>query len=436
MCMIIHMIDPLAESLNNTLRPTVAYRLLSDMGQRMFFPKGIIAQGAEAKKFGKKTNATIGMAVEAGEPLILPSVKKEFAFLSAAEAVAYAPTAGNPEFRRLWKEQLIKKNPSLKDKTFSIPVVTPGLTAGISYICDLFLSSKDTLLTTDPSWDNYSLIAETRCNAKLERFQLFTETGFNRPAFEEAVKKQAAKGSLRLLLNFPQNPSGYSPTTEEEAFITSVLLDIAKQGTDILVLVDDAYFGLNYEPNIAPESLFASLCNLHENIFAVKIDGPTKEDFAWGFRAGFLTFGSKDMVEEQYEALIRKLMGIIRSSVSCGSTPAQSIMIRTINNPKIESEKKKIRLILEERYRLVRNFVDTRKDSKVLTPLPFNSGYFMCFKCHGIDAEDLRNKLLHEYQIGTIALGSEYLRIAFSSIDSDLIEEVYSTVYKAAEELA
>ena len=59
MCMIIHMIDSLAESLNNTLRPTVAYRLLSDMGQRMFFPKGIIAQGAEAKKFGKKTNATI-----------------------------------------------------------------------------------------------------------------------------------------------------------------------------------------------------------------------------------------------------------------------------------------------------------------------------------------------------------------------------------------
>ena len=51
-------------------------------------------------------------------------------------------------------------------------------------------------------------------------------------------------------------------------------------------------------------------------------------------------------------------------------------------------------------------------------------------------AEDLRQKLLNEYGIGTIAIDNAHLRVAFSSLDESLIEQVYSTIYKAAEELA
>ena len=90
---------------------------------------------------------------------------------------------------------------------------------------------------------------------------------------------------------------------------------------------EDAYFGLNYEDNIESQSLFAHIADLHENILAVKADGPTKEDFAWGLRCGFLTFGCKNYTEAQYEGLVKKLMGVIRSSVSCSSTPSQSLVI-------------------------------------------------------------------------------------------------------------
>ena len=89
------MINPLAQDLNDSLRGTVPGEMLSDLGMRLFFPKGIIAQGAEAKKLGKTANATIGMAVENKTPIILSSVKNEFTNLTSAEAVAYAPTAGN-----------------------------------------------------------------------------------------------------------------------------------------------------------------------------------------------------------------------------------------------------------------------------------------------------------------------------------------------------
>ena len=146
------MINPLAQDLNDSLRGTVPGEMLSDLGMRLFFPKGIIAQGAEAKKLGKTANATIGMAVENKTPIILSSVKNEFTNLTSTEAVAYAPTAGNLEYRTLWKEQLVAKNPSLKNKSFSLPAVVPGLTAGISYLCDLFLKEGDTLLAANPSW--------------------------------------------------------------------------------------------------------------------------------------------------------------------------------------------------------------------------------------------------------------------------------------------
>ena len=182
--------------------------------------------------------------------------------------------------------------------------------------------------------------------------------------------------------------------------------------------------------------MFAYVCDLHENVAAVKIDGPTKEDYVWGFRCGFITFGGKGISEEQYEALVKKLMGVIRSSVSCSNTPAQSIMLKAFQSDTLPQEKQKYRDILEGRYRKARAYVDSRKGDTVLIPQPFNSGYFMSFTCVGIDAEELRLKLLYEYEIGTIAIDSKHLRIAFSSLDKRDIDAVYEAVYNAAHELA
>ena len=48
--------------------------MLSDLGKRLFFPKGILAQAAEAKEKAKRYDATIGIAREKGKPMFLPSV--------------------------------------------------------------------------------------------------------------------------------------------------------------------------------------------------------------------------------------------------------------------------------------------------------------------------------------------------------------------------
>ena len=430
------MINALAQELNETLKGTTPGVLLSDVGTRLYFPKGIIAQSGEAKKLGKTANGTIGMTVIDGTPVMLPSVKKYIPDLSSRELVAYAPTAGNPDLRELWKQALIKKNPSLEGKSFSLPVVVPGLTAGISYLADLFLDETKPLVAADPSWDNYVLIANARRNAEFVQFPMFADGKFNIPGLEKVLREQAKSGSVRVLLNFPQNPSGYSPTSAETAQIVSIIKSLADAGTKVMVWCDDAYFGLNYEKDIESQSLFAHLCDLSPNVLAAKIDGPTKEDFAWGFRCGFITFGCKGLTEEQYDALVKKLMAAIRSSVSCSSTPPQSLLLKAFQNPaQVEKEKAEFRAVLEKRYALVKKFTTTHT-SENITPLPFNSGYFLAFDTKKVNAETLRQKLLKERGIGTISIDSRTLRVAFSSLEEDKIDIVYQAIYETADELA
>lgn len=427
------MLNPLAQELNERLEDSVAGALLSEEGLRMYFPKGIIAQSEEAKKGASKANGTIGMTIIDGKPAILPSVQKSVPSLDARSLVAYAPTAGQKEFRTIWQKQIIDKNPLLKTKKISLPVVVPGLTAGLSYIADLFIDEKKPLVAPDPSWDNYALITEARRGAELHRFNFFDGKKIDMAALENAVKKEAAAcSSVRLLLNFPQNPSGYSPTKSEVVEICRIIRETASGGVKLLIICDDAYFGLNYEDDIEEQSLFAHIADIHENVLAVKIDGPTKEDFAWGFRCGFVTFASKNFSDEHCDALVKKLMGVIRSSVSCSATPSQSLLMQSYTDPENEAQKIAFRKILEARYRAVRHFVDSHKSNAIET-LPFNSGYFMSFRLNGIDAETLRKKLLSEKGIGTISIDSRTLRVAFSSIDENKIESVYTDIYDTAD---
>jgi len=429
--------NSLATELNSQLEGTVAYRMLSDLGKRLYFPKGIIAQSGEAKKFAHKANATIGMAYDGGRPLILSTIAEGMPTLSAVEAVTYAPTAGVETARQAWKDGMLKKNPSLDGSKISLPVVVPGLTAGISYVADLFLDEGDDILVSDPCWDNYSLIFADRRGAHVTEVPFFADgPGLDLDGIKKALQKQATSGSLRLILNFPNNPSGYSPTTTEAEALINMIKELAEAGTDVLVITDDAYFGLAYEQDIYPESLFARLSNLHERVLAIKIDGPTKEDYVWGLRMGFVTFGSAGMKDTHYEALIKKLMGTIRSSVSCSNTPAQYLMLKTLNDSRSAAEKARFREILHKRYELVKSLVHAHAHHPVLQALPFNSGYFMSFRCTGLDPEALRQSLLKDYGIGTIALGNQYLRIAFSSVEAEHIPFVYETLFKVAEDLA
>jgi aspartate/methionine/tyrosine aminotransferase len=428
----------LARELNAVLRDTTPGALLSGMGRRLYFPKGIIAQGAEAKRYGTLANGTLGIAVKQKTPLILSPLREQVPGLSAGEIVSYAPTAGIPALREFWAGEIRRKNPALADAAFSLPVVSAGLTAGISALCDLFLDGGQPLLAANPSWDNYALIAEARHNAELRLVDVFNDRGMDLAALRAALTREAEKsGSVRVILNFPHNPTGYSPTAAEAGEICAIIREIAGKGAKALVICDDAYFGLRFEEDIEAQSLFAYLADIHENVFAAKIDGATKEDFAWGLRCGFVTFAGKGLTADHYDALVKKTMAVIRSTVSCSSTVVQNLLQKMYNSAgdTLDKERAAYRDLIQGRYRKVRAFVDAR-ESRTLRPMPFNSGYFMSFRCENISAETLRRKLLHESGVGTIAIDERTLRVAFSGLDDDCINEVYAAIYRTAEELA
>ncbi|MDR2143510.1 MAG: aminotransferase class I/II-fold pyridoxal phosphate-dependent enzyme, partial [Treponema sp.] len=372
--------DPLAKELNAILDETIAGRMLSGLGRRLFFPRGIISQSAEAKKTAR-INATLGMAYEKNRPLVLSAVAGRLPDLKPEESVVYAPTAGIEELRLAWKKDLTRKNPSLKGKIFSVPVVVPGITAGISFAADLFLDENQVMLTGDPRWDNYDLIFRERRGGTIKPVSFFSESGkpggLDLSALKKALREEAKTGAVRLILNFPHNPSGYTPTKAEADSIAALIEETARGGADVLVFCDDAYFGLFYEKETIQESLFGILAGLHKKVLAVKIDGPTKEDYVWGFRTAFLTFGSAGLFENHHEALVKKLMGSIRSSVSCSNTPAQYLTLKAMNDVKTKNEKEHCFKLLQSRYRAVRRFIAENHSPPGLEVLPFNSGYFM-----------------------------------------------------------
>jgi aspartate/methionine/tyrosine aminotransferase len=200
------------------------------------------------------------------------------------------------------------------------------------------------------------------------------------------------------------------------------------------VAFDDAYFGLFYDDSLQTESLFAPCSTAHERLLAVKIDGATKEDFAWGFRIGFVTFAGKGIGGDQLVALERKLMGSIRATVSNSSRIAQSILLKGLGSESYDQEKTEQRAIMRRRFEKVRQIVETT-DTSPLVPLPFNSGYFMSFDCAPVNAEELRLALL-DIGIGTISIQDRYLRVAYSMVDERDLETLYAEIVREAKRLA
>ena len=148
--------NPLAEELNQVVQAENPHimEMLASVGKQLFFPKGILSQGAEAKQKAHKLNSTVGIATQADDIMYFKSVMTSIKDIPARESLTYAPSFGIPELRNTWKESLYAKNPSLKDKSISLPVVTSGITHGVSMFADLWIDPGDVIVLPDKMWGN------------------------------------------------------------------------------------------------------------------------------------------------------------------------------------------------------------------------------------------------------------------------------------------
>lgn len=429
--------NPLAEQLNETLEnetPNVA-AMLSALGKAIYFPKeGILSQSAEAKTKANKFNATIGIATEGGQPMHLGVIQETLSAYNPKDIYEYAPPAGKPELRSAWRSKMIKDNPSLENITFSNPIVTNALTHGLSIVADLFADNGDAVIIPNKNWENYELTFGVRRGAQIVEYPLYNEEmRFNSAGLREALLAQKSKGKAIVILNFPNNPTGYTPDAREGDEIVAAIRDAAEAGINVVAVTDDAYFGLFFE-NSLKESLFSKLADLHSRVLAIKIDGATKEEYVWGLRVGFITYASRS--QAALAALEQKTLGIIRATISSGPHPSQTFVLRALQSPHFDEQKAEKFEIMKRRANKVKSLLDSGRYGNVLGYYPFNSGYFMCLKLDRVSAESVRVRLLDNYGIGTIALGETDLRVAFSCIEEENLEELFDTIYKAVNEAA
>jgi aspartate/methionine/tyrosine aminotransferase len=428
--------NPLARQLNETLErenPHV-YAMLSALGKSIYFPKeGILSQSAEAKAKAKKYNATIGIAIENGQPMHLKVIQDTLSTYAPKDLYEYAPPAGKPELRTAWRKKMLEENPNIQGKLIGNPIVTNALTHGLSIAADLFADAGDAVIIPDKNWENYELTFEIRRGAQIVNYPLYNEQQqFNAAGLREALLAQRTKGKAIVVLNFPNNPTGYTPSAQEGREIAAALQEAAEAGINVVVLTDDAYFGLFFEGSLH-ESLFGQLAGLHPRILAVKIDGATKEEYVWGFRVGFITYaGSSDAM---LSALEQKTMGIIRATISSGPHPSQTFVLHALNSSEFGQQKQEKYDIMKGRANRTKAVLDSGKFDDAWGYYPFNSGYFMCLKLKTVDAETLRVHLLDKHGVGTIALGETDLRVAFSCIDEANIEELFTIIYQSVKDI-
>jgi aspartate/methionine/tyrosine aminotransferase len=342
-------------------------------------------------------------------------MQEDLGNLDATRTFLYAPVDGPRPLREAWLARQ-RNIASDTDTPASLPVVTHGLTHGLSLVAALFADADTDVVVPGPSWGNYRLVFSLHAGARILSYPFYREGRFNVEGLADTLQQVRSKAIV--VLNFPGNPTGYAPTATEVPGIVEVL---ARHQGPAVVVTDDAYQRWVYEDDCLDHSLFWQLSKRldRDRNLVLKVDGATKELVFFGSRVGFLTHNAP----EGDEALESKLKCVIRGTVGSASGPALSMVERALAHPDLEAGFKARLALMERRYRTLKDGLEQVPGA---TPYPFNAAFFALVRLDArFDAHEVRKRLLAEHSIGTIAFpDNQALRIAYCSLDERDLPEL------------
>jgi len=450
------------------IQKTPLYHALSEVGKRIFLPDGIFYWAGRAKKEGD-INGTIGSAfgfekdfIDEGLEEWVPCYLKDFkdySSLNVKEIVPYAPIGGVAEVRKIWKEWIVKKSQStqrdkldLIEHSISTPIVTQGITNGIYMTCSFILNPGESIISPNKRWGNYDNIITKNIGAEIKSFEFFRESKLNIQGLKDAIEEQAKEQTkIVLILNFPNNPTGYCPTYDEVKQMMAALKESQQKiRLPFIIIVDDAYEPYIYNEDVHQRSIFYEILELEEDIIPVKLDGISKELLAYGGRVGFATYGLKRRwvdSEEEFETLKaelnNKLEGLNRSTISNTNHFYQAVTQKMFSEKgmdKIIDAREKVRQMLKKRYDLI-NAKLLEIDSPEISIDPNAGGFFLFLN---LNPEKMRatvfaDHLLKQYKVGVIPIEKldkniNGIRIAYCSIDLEKIPELVNRIKSALDD--
>jgi aspartate/methionine/tyrosine aminotransferase len=331
----------------------------------------------------------------------------------------------------------------------TLPVVTAGLTHGLSLVADLFAGPERTVAVPRPFWGNYRQSFALRTGARLVSAPAYAVSGATSedgPRFDPRALERALEAAdlpagepAVAILNLPSNPGGYSPTPAEREEIAASLVRVAET-RPLVVLCDDAYAGLVYDEGIPARSMFWDLEGRHPSLVPVKVDGATKELSYFGGRVGFLTLPFEPG-SPAAEALESKTKCLVRAGIGSPVATGQVLALQALESGRVAEEVEAVRRLLAARHGVLRKAL-AGCDPALVRPLPFNSGCFALLELGprargaGLTADAVRRHLLEAEDTGVVAVGEEYLRIAYCSVAEDDLPELVERLERGLRTLA
>lgn len=216
----------------------------------------------------------------------------------------YTPSAGIPELREAIANKLLKEN-KVDVKKENV-IVTPGSKQALFYAVMALVDEGDEVVIPTPAWPSYMEMVTVAGGVAKE---VPSAKGFSLNI--EGLKEAITKRTKIILINSPNNPTGYVASREE----LKAVAEIAKDAR-IHVLSDEVYEKLLYEGS---HLSIGSLPGMEE--YAITVNGFSKAYAMTGWRLGYVA-ASKPII-----SAINKLQ---QHSASCPASFAQRAALEAL----------------------------------------------------------------------------------------------------------
>ena len=339
---------------------------------------------AKIKEVGKDKviNGTIGALVDdEGELIVLDSVKRVFASLTAEDYAPYAPIRGIPEFREAVQKAAFG---SYVPKGFTEVCATPGGTGGVRNTIANFSSPGEKVLVADWFWAPYKTICQ-ELGRELRTFNFINDEGtFDVESFRANVLEiLSEQDGLVVILNTPaHNPTGYSITVDEWKRIKDVFQEIPEDKR-VTLLVDAAYIDFAGDEEEV-RSFLPILDDMPENVLPIMGYSASKTFTMYGMRCGAMICMAKTAeVADEF----RKVTEVSsRASWSNCNRAPQTIIAKIFQDPelkaKVDEERAAYRDMLLKRGKTF----EAEAKRIGLRIVPFDAGFFVSIPMPNADA--------------------------------------------------
>lgn len=389
----------------------------------------VAARATTAKKAGNNIiDSTLGVAYnDEGKLFTLPTVErllKDEALIK--KSLAYAGILGINEYRDINIKLALKgalepiTSAGRKIESFA----THGGTGAIATA--LYLFSEDAVITGTPCWESYAMLAQTQ-SLKLETFPLLQKNSEGKFAFNVAGLKQyldqaKTNETTAILLNHPcQNPTGYTPSSEEWTAITELLRNASEQ-KPIALILDLAYHEYASNPN--DRSFITNIALACPNLPIVIAMSNSKTYGFYGYRTGALIIIHPQQPIENLEDHVR---GFLRGVFSNMCHMPQEIITMIESDPNLkqqaDAEREHIRQALMSRGEKL--IAECRaQDVSVVTSSDgkFAGGFFGFIPVETPEKSLKMGQILEDDNTFFLAL-DEGLRVAVCSMSESSIEK-------------